>query len=86
MASNGTKVLFNMLIVHKKGVLSSVLSFLSEAGGNILIINQGVPINGVAHVTITMDISVMKDNFNKVLEEVKKLYGVREVELIAMEK
>ena len=86
MASSGTKVVFNMLVIHQKGVLSSILSFLSEAGGNILIINQGIPINGVAHVTITMDISVMEDNFNRVLEKVKKIYGVKGVELIAMEK
>ncbi|MDO4535033.1 MAG: ACT domain-containing protein [Clostridium perfringens] len=86
MASSGTKVVFNMSVAHQKGVLSSILSFLSEAGGNILIINQGIPINGVAHVTITMDISVMEDNFNNVLEKTKEIYGVKGVELIAMEK
>lgn len=86
MAYRGIKVVFNMLITHKKGVLSSVLTFLSESGGNILIINQGIPINEIAHVTITMDISAMKDNFNKVLENIKKIYGVKDIELIAMEK
>ena len=86
MASKGTKVIFNMLVIHQKGVLSSILTFLSEAGGNILIINQGIPINGIAHVTVTMDISSMQDNFNNVLKDIKKLYGVKEVELIAMEK
>lgn len=86
MASKGTKVIFNMLVIHQKGVLSSILTFLSEAGGNMLIINQGIPINGIAHVTVTMDISSMQDNFNNVLKDIKKLYGVKEVELIAMEK
>ena len=86
MASKGTKVIFNMLVIHQKGVLSYILTFLSEAGGNILIINQGIPINGIAHVTVTMDISSMQDNFNNVLKDIKKLYGVKEVELIAMEK
>ena len=86
MASKGTKVIFNMLVIHQKGALSSILTFLSEAGGNILIINQGIPINGIAHVTVTMDISSMQDNFNNVLKDIKKLYGVKEVELIAMEK
>lgn len=86
MASKGTKVIFNMLVIHQKGVLSSILTFLSEVGGNILIINQGIPINGIAHVTVTMDISSMQDNFNNVLKDIKKLYGVKEVELIAMEK
>ena len=86
MASKGTKVIFNMLVIHQKGVLSSILTFPSEAGGNILIINQGIPINGIAHVTVTMDISSMQDNFNNVLKDIKKLYGVKEVELIAMEK
>lgn len=51
-----------------------------------MIINQGIPINGIAHVTVTMDISSMQDNFNNVLKDIKKLYGVKEVELIAMEK
>lgn len=86
MACDGTKVIFNILVTHEKGILSSILTFLSESGGNILIINQGIPINGIANVTITMDISAMKNNFDIVLENIKKIYGVKDIELIAMEK
>ena len=34
----GRKVIFNMVVTHEKGVLSSVLNILSDVGGNILTI------------------------------------------------
>lgn len=84
-SSNGRKLIFSMRITHEKGILSSVLNFISEEGGNILTIDQGIPINNSAHVTITMDISSLEIETQQLLDQIKKVSGVEKVEFIAME-
>ena len=82
--SNG-KATFNMIIGHQKGVLSNILNFISEQGGNILTIDQGIPINNLANLSLTIDISTMKIELSKMLEDLRKLEFVDKVEFIAME-
>lgn len=83
--STGRKVTFSMMVRHEKGLLSAILNEISKEGGNILTINQGIPINDVANLSITMDISSMNKNFKVFLDEVKMINGVDKVELIAIE-
>lgn len=83
--SQGRKVTFNMIIKHKKGVLSTVLNHISEEGGNILTINQGIPINNCANLSLTIDISTMKLELNTLFDSLSKLPDVDKVEFIAME-
>ena len=81
----GRKVIFNMVVTHEKGVLSSVLNILSDVGGNILTIDQGLHIHGLAHVSFTIDISTMKCDIKEMLNEIELVHGVEKVEFVAME-
>ena len=83
--SNGRKATFNMIIGHEKGVLSNILNLISEQGGNILTIDQGIPINNLANLSLTIDISSMKIELSEMLEDLKKIEFVDKVEFIAME-
>ena len=55
--SMGRKALISVMLAHKKGALSEVLNYISSVNGNILTINQNIPINDVASVIISIDIS-----------------------------
>ena len=83
--STGRKVTFSMMVRHEKGLLSTILNEISKEGGNILTINQGIPINDVANLNITMDISSMEKNFKVFLNEINNIDGVDNVQLIAIE-
>ena len=83
--SNGRKATFSMIIAHQKGILSNILNIISEYEGNILTIDQGIPINNLANVSLTIDISSMKVELSEMLEILKKLKYVDKVEFIAME-
>ena len=83
--SNGRKATFNMIIGHQKGVLSNILNLISEQDGNILTIDQGIPINNLANLSLTIDISSMKIELSEMLEDLKDLEYVDRVEFIAME-
>lgn len=66
-----------------KGVLSDILSAFSESGCNILTINQNLPINGVANITITAQTERMKISTDKLITLLNRITGVRNVTLLA---
>ncbi|WP_297518225.1 ACT domain-containing protein [uncultured Clostridium sp.] len=83
--SYGKKFIFNMVVTHKKGVLSSVLNLLSEYGANILTIDQSIPINNSAYVSITIDISSVDVDIYEILSQIGSIDGVEKTEFVAME-
>ena len=48
------------MLEDKKGALSEILNFLYSVECNIITINQNIPINEVASIIISMDISILK--------------------------
>lgn len=81
----GKKVTISLLLYHESGVLSSLLEFIAKNNCNILTISQDSPIDNIANVSITFDISNISSSFSEVLEEMKKQNGVKKLDLIAME-
>lgn len=84
-SQDGKKVTFFMMIKHKKGVLSEILNYVSETGGNILTIDQGIPINGSANLSITIDITTLEVDINVLQDGLCSISGVEKVDFIAME-
>lgn len=66
-----------------KGVLSDMLAFMSDAGCNILTINQNVPINGVANITVTVQTEQMKVSTDRLITGLQTIRGVRKVNILA---
>ena len=65
------------------GVLSSVLAVFAASGANILTINQGIPTNGCAAVTISAETSGMEESLEQLMADVAALNGVVRVEVLA---
>jgi len=74
-----------MMLRHEKGVLSSVLNYMSMENANILTINQNIPINGKAAVSLSLDISDISKPVDDVMAELKKVKGVSSVKLLSIE-
>lgn len=70
---------------HEAGTLSSVLDCIASKEGSIITINQDIPFNFTANVTITVDISRLKCSPTALLEELKALDNVVEVKMLAIE-
>ena len=65
------------------GTLSEILHVLANAGCNILTINQNIPVNGIAGITITIQTENMNTDINSVMEQFGTLSGVRTMDIIA---
>ena len=70
-------------VVDMKGVLSDMLGFISDAGCNILTINQNVPVNGVANITITVQTENMRVSTDRFITGIQSVRGVRRVDILA---
>lgn len=53
--SRGRTVTLAFDLKDEAGSLSDVLNTIAESGANVLTINQTIPINNVANVTVTVD-------------------------------
>ncbi len=66
------------------GVLSEILGAFAKRGISVLTINQNIPINGVANITISLRINDFSLSMEEVLQELKGIKGVNKVHLLAM--
>ena len=64
------------------GILASIVNKIAEAGGNILTINQNIPIGGLADVTIAIDTESMAKSLENLIADVCGVAGVRRAEVL----
>ncbi|MCL5038353.1 MAG: ACT domain-containing protein [Firmicutes bacterium] len=81
--SKGKIITINLLLEHKTGVLSRVLSTLAQVEGNVLTINQGLPLQGVANASISFETGSMSVGLEDFIERLRGLDGVAKVELVS---
>lgn len=81
--SQNIKIVNLMLILkHQPGVLSRVLNCVAEKRGNILAINQSLPLQGTASVTLSVDVKEMTVGISALMGELDNVDGVVKSELI----
>ena len=78
---HGRIVTFQILLKDEPGVLSAVLNIFAQSGGNILTINQGIPVNGCAAVTIGAETSGLELSLEELLAEALGIQGVVRCEI-----
>ena len=83
--SDGRKAVISMLLSHETGILSHVLTVISDAGASILTITQSLPVHGKASVTITLDISAMPGPVSGLLSDIDSCTGVENTKLTAID-
>lgn len=82
---NSRKVIIALTLDHEPGTLSKILDKVAFYKGNILTINQEIPINNTANVNITFDMSSLNIELNDFLDEIRDMNHVIKLELVAMD-
>ena len=83
--SGGRKAVLSMMLTHEPGVLSALLSCISQSGASVLTITQSLPIHGRASVTISLDVTELAADFSILMQMLEKVSGVEQVKLLAIE-
>ena len=79
----GHIITFYALLKDIPGVLSNSLSIFAGSGANILTINQTIPTNGCAGVTISAETSDMVDGLEELMSRAAAAQGVLKFEILA---
>ena len=76
-------ITFQAMLKDATGVLSRVLAVFAASGANILTINQSIPTNGCAAVTISAETSEMAETLEQLMADAGNLDGVVKFEILA---
>ena len=67
------------------GVLSLVLRTIADYHANILTIHQSIPINGVASLTLSVDILPNTGDVSQMVENIEQENGIHYLKILARE-
>ena len=79
----GHIITFYAMLKDNPGVLSNVLAIFAGSGANILTINQSIPTNGCAAVTVSAETSDMEISLEELIARAAALAGVIKFEILA---
>jgi len=81
-ASKEKIITLALLLEHKQGVLSKVLNTIAYDHGSVLTINQGIPLQGVANATISIETAELVIDLEALLDKVRMIEGVKRLEVL----
>ena len=79
----GRILTIHVLLRDQTGLLSTVLGVFARCGANILTINQSLPVNGCAAVTISAETGGMTESVEMLMEDLQRSVGVLKAEVLA---
>lgn len=81
-ASREKIISLSFLLDHRAGVLSRVLNSIANDGGSVLTINQGIPLQGVANVTLSIETKDLLVDLEALLDKLRMIEGVKRLEVL----
>jgi len=84
-SSQGTTITLTFNMDDEPGLLSDVLKLIADFGGNILTIHQSIPINGVASLTLSIQVLESTRDVSLMIESMEQQKGVHHVRIRAKE-
>lgn len=67
--------------IAKSGVLSRVLNTIAGERGSVLTINQGIPLQGVANTSISIETADLKIDLEALMDKLRMVDGVKRIEI-----
>lgn len=83
--SRGKVITLFFTVEDFAGILSTIINRIADSRANIITINQNIPINGLADVTITIETEVMTRDIKELMDDISSIEGVRRQEILARE-
>lgn len=81
--TGGHMITINALLRDEPGVLANLIAYLYRGGANILTINQNIPVDGVAPVSVTAQIDDLCIPLDEILSGLRDADGVRNIDVVS---
>ncbi|MFC8687733.1 ACT domain-containing protein [Brevibacillus porteri] len=73
---------FTFSLDHMSGYLSKVLTYVADQGGNVLTINQTIPLQGIATISMSVDMANLRVSSTEFLDNLQLIPGVRKAMIV----
>ena len=83
--AQGTTITLTFQMEDEPGILSDVLKVIAEFGANILTIHQSIPVNGIATLTLSIDILPQTGDVAEMVTKIESVGGIQYVKILARE-
>lgn len=83
--SQGTTFTLTFQMDDEPGILSDVLKIIAEYRANILTIHQSIPINGIASLSLSVQVLQNTGDISGMIEQMESHTGVHHVNILARE-
>ena len=83
--AKGKTITFMIQMDDEPGLLSDVLHIVADYRANILTIHQSIPINGIASLTLSVEILPNTGDLSSMVEAIEKLKGIQYLKILARE-
>ena len=83
--SQGTTITLTFQMDDEPGILSDVLKIIAEYRANILMIHQSIPINGIASLTLSIQVLQTTGDISRMIEQLEGQTSVHHVKILAKE-
>ena len=83
--SQGTTITLTFQMDDEPGLLSDVLKIIADYHANIRTIHQSIPINGIASLSLSVQILQTTGDIAGMLEQMEEQKGVHHVKILAKE-
>ena len=83
--AQGTTITLTFQMEDEPGLLSQVLGIVAKYGANILTIHQSIPINGMASLTLSIQILDTTQDVSQMIGDMEQTQGVHRVKILAKE-
>lgn len=80
--AQGKIVSITVSMSNDPGMLSSILRAIAESNGSILTINQDIPLQGIANVTIAFETKDLSTTLEECLDNIRSICGILKVEIL----
>ena len=83
--SKGKTITLVIQLDDEQGLLSDLLHVVAVYKANILTIHQSIPVNGVATLTLSVEVRSNTGNVSKMVEDIEEMNGIHYVKILARE-
>lgn len=83
--AKGKTITLVMQMDDEPGLLSDLLHVVAVYRANILTIHQSIPVNGVATLSLSVEVLETTGNVSKMVEDIEEKKGVHYVKILARE-
>lgn len=83
--AKGQTITFVLQMEDKPGLLAEVLEIVAKYRANILTIHQSIPINGIASLTLSVEVLPTTGDVSDMMEEIEEKKDVHDLKILGRE-